>query len=59
MTALAHGGGVPETLSVLVPLAVVVVLLRYGARKMPAEPPPDPDGAEAGDQQSTSPVVDP
>jgi hypothetical protein len=34
---LAHGGGVPETLSVVIPLALVVVLLRYGARKTPPD----------------------
>jgi hypothetical protein len=37
VTPLAHGGGVPETLSVLVPLVLVVVLLRYGAKKTPPE----------------------
>jgi len=48
--ALAHGGGIPETLSVLVPLALVVVLLRLGAKKAPPEEPPDPEGE---DQQAT------
>ncbi len=33
MTTLAHGGGVPETLSVLVPIALTVILLRKGAKK--------------------------
>jgi hypothetical protein len=46
----AHGGGVPETLSVLVPLALVVFLLRAGAKKAPPEPPPD-EAPE--DQQET------
>ncbi len=32
---LAHGGGIPETLSVLVPLAIVVVVLRSASRKPP------------------------
>jgi hypothetical protein len=39
---LAHGGGVPETLSVLVPLALVVVLLRMGAKKTPPVEPVEP-----------------
>jgi hypothetical protein len=42
VTTLAHGGGVPEMLSVLVPLALVVVLFRVGAKKTPTEDPPDP-----------------
>ena len=47
MTPLAHGGGIPETLSVLVPLALVIVLLRVGARRAPPEdPPPDDDQQE-------------
>jgi hypothetical protein len=43
----AHGGGVPETLSVVIPLALVVVLLRYGARKAPPDPDNDPDEPNA------------
>jgi hypothetical protein len=46
MTTLAHGGGVPETLSVLVPLAIVVVLLRMGAKKAPKDD-------DSDDQQDT------
>jgi hypothetical protein len=39
---LAHAGGIPEALTVLVPLVLVVVMLRLGAKKMPPEdPPPD------------------
>ena len=45
---LAHAGGIPETLSVLIPLALVVVLLRIGAKRTPPEDPEDKD-----DQQST------
>jgi hypothetical protein len=45
VTSLAHGGGIPELLSVLVPLALVVVLLRLGARRTPPEEPPD-DGQQ-------------
>ena len=45
-TTLAHMGGVPEALSVLVPLALVIVLLRMGAKRMPPEDaPPDDDEA--------------
>lgn len=43
MTTLAHLGGVPEALTVLLPLALVVVMLRIGAKKMPPE---DEEGAE-------------
>ncbi|HWL36134.1 MAG TPA: hypothetical protein VNQ77_08055 [Frankiaceae bacterium] len=40
---LAHGGGIPEALTVIVPLALVVVMLRLGAKKMPPEDePPEP-----------------
>ena len=38
MPALAHAGGVPELLTVVVPLALVIVLLRVGAKKMPDQP---------------------
>jgi len=48
MTTLAHAGGIPETLSVLVPLALVIVLLRVGAKKTP----PD-DLGDGEDQQDT------
>ena len=54
MTPLAHGGGIPEALTVLVPMALVVFLLRMGAKKAPPEP--DADATpEAGpeDQQAT------
>jgi hypothetical protein len=37
VTTLAHAGGVPETLSVLVPLALVIILLRAGAKKAPKD----------------------
>jgi hypothetical protein len=47
----AHGGGIPETLSVLVPLALVVLLLRAGAKKAPKDPPDGPPDGE--DQQAT------
>lgn len=43
MTTLAHAGGVPEMLSVLVPLALVLVLLRVGAKKTPPEDDETPD----------------
>ena len=43
-TTLAHMGGVPEALSVLVPLALVIVLLRMGAKRMPPEDAPPEDG---------------
>ena len=43
MTTLAHMGGVPETLTVLVPLALVIVLLRVGAKRVPPEEPPPGD----------------
>ena len=47
MTTLAHMGGVPEALTVLVPLALVIVLLRVGAKRVPPEePPPGDDGSE-------------
>jgi hypothetical protein len=36
-TTLAHMGGVPEALTVLVPLALVIVMLRLGAKKVPPE----------------------
>jgi hypothetical protein len=61
VSTLAHGGGIPELLTVVVPLALVIVLLRAGARKMPtdepapgpadghaAEPPPAPAAGAAG-----------
>lgn len=44
-TVLAHAGGVPEMLGVLVPLALVVILLRTGAKRMPPE---DEPGEEQG-----------
>jgi hypothetical protein len=50
VTTLAHAGGIPETLSVLVPLALVIVLLRVGAKRTPPE---DPDEQKPDDQQST------
>ena len=37
MTPLAHAGGVDEALMVLVPLALVVILLRIGAKRRPPE----------------------
>ena len=40
MPTLAHMGGIPELLTVVVPLVLVIVLLRVGAKKMP-DPPPD------------------
>lgn len=43
---LAHAGGIPEALTVLVPLALVVIMLRIGAKKAPPEEEPD-------DQQET------
>ncbi len=41
-TLLAHGGGIPETLSVLVPLGIAVLLLRAG-RKPPEDEPVEGD----------------
>jgi hypothetical protein len=52
VTVLAHGGGVPETLSILVPLALVVVFLRIGAKKVPPEEPSGEDST-TDDQQET------
>ena len=49
--ALAHMGGVPETLSVLVPLALVVILLRV-ATKRGAEESDDED--EGGADSASS-----
>jgi hypothetical protein len=46
-TVLAHGNGLDEAIFVMVPLVILVVLLRLGARKAPPEDEP-PD-----DQQST------
>lgn len=37
VTVLAHAGGVPETLMVVVPVVLVVILLRVGAKKAPPE----------------------
>jgi hypothetical protein len=43
VTPLAHGGGVPEALTVLVPLVAVVIFLRLGAKRVPSgEEPPEP-----------------
>ncbi len=42
---LAHGNGLDEAIAVLVPLALVIVLLRFGAKKAPPE---DEDPAEEG-----------
>ena len=55
MTPLAHGGGIPEALTVLVPMVLVVVLLRMGAKRTPPEPdPPDAEAPAAPeDQQET------
>ena len=47
MTPLAHMGGVPEALSVLVPLALVVVMLRVGAKRMPHDEDEAPDAPAA------------
>ena len=48
MTPLAHGSGADDAILVLLPLAIVVVLLRVGAKKTPPEEPPgedrEPDG---------------
>ena len=51
----AHGGGVPETLSIVIPLVAVVILLRSGRKHRDAgDPPPDtPDGG--GDHDKPSP----
>lgn len=52
MTTLAHGNGLDEALMVLVPLVLVVVFLRIGAKKAPPEEPETPaDPPE--DQQTT------
>ena len=45
--ALAHAGGVPETLSVLVPLALVVLLLRVAAKRGAEEADEEDDGDSA------------
>jgi hypothetical protein len=47
----AHGSGIDEAISVVVPLILVVVLLRIGAKKAPPEDEPGPD--ERQDQQDT------
>lgn len=50
MTTLAHGSGIDEALYVLVPLVLVIVLLRLGAKKAPPEEEPaepaEPDGGQ-------------
>lgn len=55
---LAHGSGVDEAILVLLPLAIVVVLLRLGAKKMPPEDDaPDAEGdaaAATGDPPQNS-----
>lgn len=51
VTTLAHGNGIDEAIAVLVPLALVIVLLRLGAKKAPPEEEPPPDATE--DQHST------
>lgn len=40
---LAHGNGLDEAIAVLVPLALVIVLLRVGAKKAPPEEEPPED----------------
>lgn len=47
VTTLAHGSGIDEAIAVLVPLALVIILLRIGAKKAPPEDEPD----EAADPQ--------
>lgn len=56
MTPLAHMGGVPEALSVLVPLALVVVMLRVGAKRMPHDEDEDetPDAPAADERPPAS-----
>ena len=44
VTTLAHGSGVDEAIAVLVPLALVIVLLRMGAKKAPPEDEPADGG---------------
>ena len=50
MTTLAHGGGIPETLMVVIPMALVVVFLRLGAK---ATPPEEPGEGTDDDQQAS------
>ena len=61
-TTLAHMGGVPEALTVLVPLALVVIMLRMGAKKTPPEDglnaPPASTAAD-GNDVPPSPAGDP
>ena len=55
MTPLAHGNGLDELAMVLVPLAIVIVLLRIGAKRSPPEEEPgdEPRDEAAEDQQVT------
>ena len=48
VTTLAHGNGLDEAITVLVPLVLVIVFLRIGAKKAPPEEEPPED-----DQQAT------
>ena len=43
MTPLAHMGGIDEALPVLLPLVLVIVLLRMGAKRVPPEEPEEPE----------------
>ena len=51
MPPLAHGNGVDDAILVLLPLAIVVVLLRMGAKRTPPEDAPaaEDDTGDTGD----------
>jgi hypothetical protein len=43
VSTIAHAGGIPEALSVILPLVAVVVLLRIGAKRQPDDDSPSTD----------------
>ena len=55
VTTLAHAGGWDEALFVVVPMALVVVLLRVGARKTPPDPEEQEPEPEQGDESGEQP----
>lgn len=56
---LAHAGGIPEALTVLVPLVLVVVMLRLGAKKVPPEEEPTEAEAQPGPPAGAPPAPPP
>lgn len=62
MPPLAHGSGIDDALIVLLPLAIVIVMLRLGAKKMPpeeADATGDAARSDAGDAREPSDPADP